>query len=93
MLVSCLKDDHRIVLTHGDLQPRNILVYGTEVIGIIDWELSGWYPEYWEFVKGSTPVKGCDGWWEHLGQIVGKFPMEWAVDLHLDRLIVNSPIQ
>lgn len=92
MLLSCLKDNHRIVLTHGDLQPRNILVQGDRVTGIIDWELGGWYPEYWEYVKGAVPVKGCEGWWQHLGCITGKYPVEWAIDLHLDHLIVNSPI-
>jgi aminoglycoside phosphotransferase len=92
MLQSCLKDNHRIVLTHGDLQPRNIFVQGDRVTGIIDWELGGWYPEYWEYVKGAVPVKGCEGWWQHLDCITGKYPMEWAIDLHLDHLIVNSPV-
>jgi aminoglycoside phosphotransferase len=92
MLLSCLKDSHRIVLTHGDLQPRNILVQGDRVTGIVDWELGGWYPEYWEYVKGAVPVKGCEGWWQHLGCVTGNYPMEWAIDLHLDHLIVNSPI-
>lgn len=32
-----LKDDHRIVLTHGDLHPRNIMVEGNKVTGIVDW--------------------------------------------------------
>lgn len=92
MLLSFLKDNHRIVLTHGDLQPRNILVQGNTVAGIIDWELGGWYPEYWEYVKGAVHVKGCEGWWRHLGRIIGTYPMEWAIDLNLDPLIINSPI-
>lgn len=37
--------------THGDLGPQNILVRGSEVVAIIDWECSGWYPEYWEYTK------------------------------------------
>ena len=92
MLLSFLKDNHRIVLTHGDLQPRNILVRGNTVTGIIDWELGGWYPEYWEYVKGAVHVKSCEGWWRHLGRITGTYPMEWAIDLALDPLIINSPI-
>jgi hypothetical protein len=39
------------VLTHCDLVPRNILVYGTRITGIIDWEFAGWYPEYWEYTN------------------------------------------
>ncbi|KIH91134.1 hypothetical protein SPBR_01954 [Sporothrix brasiliensis 5110] len=42
---------HRIVLTHGDLAPRNIMVRDGRVVALIDWEEAGWYPEYWEYVK------------------------------------------
>lgn len=38
-------------LTNGDLNPRNILVRGTEVVAILDWSQAGFYPEHWEFVK------------------------------------------
>jgi thiamine kinase-like enzyme len=49
---------HQIVFTHADLQGRNIIVRRTDSdieghskieLTIIDWEMSGWYPEYWEF--------------------------------------------
>ncbi|KAF4504035.1 hypothetical protein G6O67_008655 [Ophiocordyceps sinensis] len=46
-----LRANHRIVLSHCDLTPRNILVKDGRVMGIVDWEDSGWYPEYWEYVK------------------------------------------
>ena len=42
---------NEIVFTHGDLDPRNILVEDGHVSGIFDWEQSGWYPKYWEYVK------------------------------------------
>ncbi|KAI1115430.1 hypothetical protein F5Y14DRAFT_460562 [Nemania sp. NC0429] len=51
---------HRIVFTHADLNARNILVnqvirpdgtWGWEVSGIVDWEGSGYYPEYWDYTK------------------------------------------
>lgn len=51
---------HKIVFTHADLNPRNILVdrvaqpdgtRGWEVTGIVDWETSGYYPEYWDYTK------------------------------------------
>jgi len=41
------------VLTHCDLSPRNVLVDGTKITGIIDWEFSGWYPEYFEHAMVS----------------------------------------
>jgi len=37
--------------THGDLNPFNILVREGKVVGIIDWEFSGWYPRYWEYTS------------------------------------------
>ena len=51
---------HKIVYTHADLNPRNILVdrfrqddgsvrWG--ISGIIDWETAGFFPEYWEYTK------------------------------------------
>ncbi|EGY14261.1 uncharacterized protein VDAG_05425 [Verticillium dahliae VdLs.17] len=46
-----LRTNHRIVLSHCDLTPRNILVHDGKIKGLIDWEDSGWYPEYWEYVK------------------------------------------
>ena len=52
MLLSSLKENHRIILTHGDLHPRNIIIKDNTIAGIIDWELGGWYLEYWEYVKG-----------------------------------------
>ncbi|TFY52227.1 hypothetical protein EVJ58_g10134 [Rhodofomes roseus] len=51
---------HRIVFTHADLNPRNILVdravypdgsTGWRVTGIVDWENAGYYPEYWDYTK------------------------------------------
>ncbi|THV01049.1 kinase-like protein, partial [Dendrothele bispora CBS 962.96] len=42
---------HRLVLTHNDVCPRNIMVEGSTVTGIIDWECAAWLPEYWEYVK------------------------------------------
>jgi len=44
------KVKHKIVFTHGDVMPQNILV--TEdghLSAILDWEAAGWYPDYWEF--------------------------------------------
>jgi aminoglycoside phosphotransferase len=51
---------HKIVFTHGDLNPRNIMMertkssagaIGWRLSGIIDWETAGYYPEYWDYTK------------------------------------------
>ncbi|GKU09787.1 unnamed protein product [Fusarium langsethiae] len=46
-----LQTNHRVVLSHCDLAPRNILVEDGKIQGLVDWEDSGWFPEYWEYVK------------------------------------------
>jgi aminoglycoside phosphotransferase (APT) family kinase protein len=38
------------VFTRGDLDWSNILVANKKVSGIIDWESSGYFPAYWEWV-------------------------------------------
>lgn len=119
MIKSYLDADHKIVMTHGDLHPRNIMVTinprssdrdageassqerldtitGTSnlsnsqvtVTGILDWEMCGWYPEYWEYVKAlNTITIGGDfgDWWSYLPGNIGVWPKEHAVDVMLSR--------
>jgi thiamine kinase-like enzyme len=44
-------DNRKICFTHGDAHAGNIMVRGKKVVGLIDFELSGFYPEYWEYGK------------------------------------------
>ena len=53
-----MPDNHSIVFSHGDLQRQNIMVLLTgpnpgdvRVTGIIDWEMAGWRPEHWDYLK------------------------------------------
>ncbi|KAH8110076.1 kinase-like domain-containing protein [Phellopilus nigrolimitatus] len=53
-LEGCLKaiDQSRpSMFSHGDLNPENIMINATsgKITGIIDWELAGWYPYFWNF--------------------------------------------
>ncbi|KAI3581001.1 kinase-like domain-containing protein [Fusarium oxysporum f. sp. albedinis] len=57
------KSTGRFVLTHGDLSPRNIMVDGSTITGIIDWELSGFYPEYVEYAFAIGIGPGMEEWW------------------------------
>ncbi|KAG9256969.1 kinase-like domain-containing protein [Emericellopsis atlantica] len=46
------------VFTHGELKPRNIMVDSSGgIAGILNWELAGWYPDYWELCKYSAALK------------------------------------
>ncbi|KAF3918725.1 hypothetical protein AA313_de0209287 [Arthrobotrys entomopaga] len=65
MVCAMVKDvlkDHKIVFTHGDFLPRNILVRDGKVVAILDWEMSGWYPEYWEYTKIFHRPPYLKGW-------------------------------
>lgn len=60
------KDPVKCVFTHGDIRPANIMVDKDEdgiwkVAVIIDWEASGFYPEYWECVKMTNNLTPRDG--------------------------------
>jgi aminoglycoside phosphotransferase (APT) family kinase protein len=37
-LADALSDTSKIVFTHNDLSPRNIIVVGNRVEGLLDWE-------------------------------------------------------
>lgn len=82
-LRSQLRDEYRIVLSHCDLHPRNILVMDSpddtvHISAIIDWEMGGWYPEYWEMYKALNTRGGNDSsdWWEHLPEVILGFDRE-----------------
>ena len=58
--------NHRPVFTHGDLQPKNIMVErdgsgdgGSPAVKIvlIDGEVAGWYPEYWDFCNATISCR------------------------------------
>jgi hypothetical protein len=101
LLRSKMKDDHRIVFTHGDLHPRNIMVArDTEaetvtITGLLEWELGGWYPEHWEYVKALNTLSTLDGdedtaladWWMYLPPVITSYDAEWALDYVLEGVV------
>lgn len=68
-LAQSLRTDHRILFTHGDLTPRNLLVKDGHICGLLDWEYAGWYPEYWEYVKFFDRPTNCKDWKDFAGHI------------------------
>lgn len=74
-----LQTHHRIVFTHCDLAPRNIIVDGGKIVGLIDWEDSGWYPEYWEYVKFFQRPAPKD-WKEYAAEIFPETYPDQLVD-------------
>lgn len=62
-----LADNHEIVFTHADLCGDHILVEPAtgQITGIIDWEMAGWWPAYWEYTKSLFGNK-YEPWWKTL---------------------------
>ncbi|KAH7092035.1 phosphotransferase enzyme family protein [Paraphoma chrysanthemicola] len=60
-----LLDNGPVVFTHGDLRPANIIVTATSpvrVVAIVDWEMAGWYPDYWEYCKARFTTSYTEEW-------------------------------
>ena len=84
-----LRDDHRIVLTHGDLKDCNILMDNADnVVAIIDWETAGWMPEYWEYIKAVHGRWHDEEWVSLTREIAPPYGEEMEVDDQY--LIVNG---
>lgn len=80
-----MSDDNRFVLTHGDLVPRNILVReGGHVVAIVDWEMAGFYPEYWEYAKAHFFADYDHPWQEEraIDQVLEPHLAQLATLLH-----------
>lgn len=69
ILTDGIGNDYPIVFTHGDLAPRNIMVSGAKVVALLDWEFSGFYPEYWETEKLAYNADWRDDWVLHMQKI------------------------
>jgi aminoglycoside phosphotransferase len=69
------------VFTHGDLNPFNILVREGKVVGIIDWEFSGWYPPYWEYTSAWFGNLTRTGWQSKLDNFLDRpHPKEFEME-------------
>ena len=85
-LAARLRADHRTVLTHSDLAPRNIMVKDGKIVALIDWEEAGWYPEYWEFVNFFQRSIGSEGREDYAEDI---FSQGYPTEL-LDYLVLSQ---
>lgn len=72
---------HKACFTHGDLSALNILVKGDKVVGIIDWEMAGWYPEYWEYSNAWNVHPYLDFWRDEVPKYLDAYPREVEMDL------------
>ncbi|CAG9946373.1 unnamed protein product [Clonostachys rosea f. rosea IK726] len=77
------RSGHNITFTHGDLNMRNILVSNGRLSGIVDWENSGWFPEYWDYTKAYYGAKIRRRWLRAVDEVFedfGDFQKELAIE-------------
>lgn len=95
--------------SHGDLVARNVIVkrredipgdegVGWKIVGIVDWELAGWWPEWWEFWRMVGGLKGrgkkewadiMEGIWDGRGKMKG-YEREVVAGEFLEGLVVRT---
>ncbi|KAG5787589.1 hypothetical protein H9Q69_013335 [Fusarium xylarioides] len=75
---------HEIVFTHSDINMRNILVHNGRISGIVDWENSGWFPDYWEYTKAHYVTKLNKRWLAVVDQVFETFG-DFRNDLAIER--------
>lgn len=84
---------HAVYFTHADLNVRNILLdfvplpdgtRGWRISGIVDWEMAGFYLEYWEYTKslyehGRLP-ESLQNLYHSVFRGLGNYSKEFAVE-------------
>ncbi|KAG2415573.1 hypothetical protein HFD88_006764 [Aspergillus terreus] len=66
LLRRCMPSARPYTFTHSDLTNVNIIVENGSLTGIIDWETSGYFPGWWEYVCTSVPDSEEDREWKTL---------------------------
>ena len=67
---------HEMVLTHGDLRADNIIIRHDGAVTLIDWELAGFWPEYWEFYRATFNGQWREDFMRQLERFIPPFYKE-----------------
>lgn len=78
---------HKVAFAHGDVQRKNIMVQvkggpgepEASRIALVDWEDSGWYPEYWDYFVAYTSFQWDDDWCQRIEEFLPAWPKETAM--------------
>lgn len=89
---------HRPTLTHGDVQQKNIMVLENTSsrndqgrrsfdIVLVDWDYSGWFPDFWEFFCASCPLhmQWDEDWSWRVQEFLEVWPAETAMMQLIDK--------
>jgi hypothetical protein len=77
-------DSQPMVLTHGDLSLRNIMLGHDGKIWLVDWGFSGFYPPWFEYIAAMSAAEndkymGLVSWWRHIPLVTGAWLKEKAM--------------
>lgn len=70
---------HRIVFTHGDLHPGNLIVWADGTAVLLDWGLAGFWLEYWEFYHALFNPPWRASWDRMVKKLIPPFYVEHSV--------------
>ncbi|EGC47350.1 conserved hypothetical protein [Histoplasma capsulatum var. duboisii H88] len=62
----CHQNNYQTFFSHADLAPRNIIIRNGKIVGVVDWALAGWYPEYWDLTKTYYTSFQVPEWYEKI---------------------------
>jgi aminoglycoside phosphotransferase len=81
-----LSDGHGIVFAHADLSWENILIDPEtgKVTGVLDWEMAGFWPEWWEYRKALYGSRSQIWWMDVLKEIMQEYPRETEADMGIE---------
>jgi hypothetical protein len=71
--------NHKIVFTHADLHPGNIIVRADGTVVLLDWGLAGFWPEYWEFYRAMNSIPWRASWDRMVEKFIPPFYVEYSV--------------
>ena len=60
-----MSDTHRLVFTHEDLSPGNVIIPEGRDVGLLVWECIAGYSEYWEYVRFIRNAYTSIDWHEY----------------------------
>ncbi|PIG79348.1 hypothetical protein AARAC_009108 [Aspergillus arachidicola] len=70
---------HKIVFIHGDLHDGNMLVRSDGTVVLLDWGLSGFWPEYWEFYRAMFNRPWRTSWDRMVERFIPPYYVEYDV--------------
>ena len=81
-----LPDTHSICFAHADLSWENILIEPDtgKVTGILDWEMAGFWPSYWEYRKALFGDRAQLWWIAILKDVMQEHRNETEADMEIE---------